>query len=253
MNDFKDMSDRYKQQMMDLYKRHPQVMPKNSVLDNNPMPRENTPIETTPPVTHDIPIEKTTSQDNEVSTPVESSPPLKDAQPSNEVPIEERFPPPEDLPFLNSKEDTPPPKELLPNVELQQPDLNSVGYLKVVTTSAEQTIPVPEVSVIISREVDGNTEILYSLMTNEVGETPVIELPTVSAEMSQNPSSSANGYKPYAIYNISTYMANYFQVKNLNVPIFAGITSIQKVNMIPLPTHNHERKVITYSQTEPNL
>lgn len=251
MNDFKNISDKYKQQMLDLYKKNPQIVPTANSLNQNPLNITDNPQ--TVKDTDNMNINSQDIKDVPLTTTTDTDIPNTD-----DIPLDEKFPPPEPMPFLNQQQDQiqdiPPTKtEIAPNTELQQPNLNSVGYLKIVTTSADQTIPIPEVSVIISKTNNGNEEILYSLMTNQSGETPVIELPTPSAMMSQTPQSSNNGVKPYAMYNISTYLDGYFQVKNLNVPIFAGITSIQRVNMIPLPLHTSERKVITFSETEPNL
>lgn len=242
MNDFKNISDKYKQQMMDLYKRNPQVMPTLSNFSDNPIEKKDVPKE---PITEDTkPIESSVD-----TSPQDESTPMND-----DIPLEEKYPPPVIPPFIY-EDDTPtlPPKEDISNVEVQQPNLNSIGYLKVITTSANETLPISEASVIISKTENGKENLLYSLFTNANGETPIIALPTPSAEMSQSPENIGNGIKPYANYNISTYLDGYYQVKNLNVPIFAGITSIQRVNMIPLPVHTHERKVITFSETEPNL
>ncbi len=207
MSEFKDLSDRYRQQMLELYKKHPQMSPPE------------------PPPTLDLP---------------------------EELPLDERFPPPEDLPFLHPQE---PPLDIEPDPIPTQPttNLDSVGYLKVVATSADRTVPVPQASVIISRVVGGGEEILYSLITDDNGETPTVALPTVSAKMSQTPNYSKDGYTLFAIYNVSTYLNGYFEVKNVGVPIFSGVTSIQRVNLIPLPIHTQGRKTITFDEHEPYL
>jgi hypothetical protein len=127
------------------------------------------------------------------------------------------------------------------------------GYLKVIATSAEGTIPLDNVSVIVSQVIGNQQDIFYTLLTNASGETTIVELPTPAKSLSEKPMDGST--KPYAEYNISTYLHGYFQVTNTKVPIFSGVTSIQRVNMIPLPSYTDERKVInlTLQDNEPNL
>lgn len=250
MNDFKDVSDKYIRQMMDLYKRHPQAMPSDGHTGDEvtPIEDETLKVPKSEPTVEEVPEDVSQVQDTQSLPPIETTLPLDGGSP-----LEERFPPPERLPFLTPSENVPPLEKVSAKVESQPLDLDSVGYLQVVVSSADQAIPTFGASVIVSKTVGEGEEILYSFMTDENGETPVFELPTVDAKMSQSPDLSNDGHRPYAVYNVSTYAIDYFQVKNLNVPIFSGITSIQRVNMIPLPVHTQERKVITYSEYEPNL
>ena len=248
MNDFKGMSERYKKQMLDLYNKYPQA---NNDVQNIQDNTSNLP-----------PIEDTPPQDIQYSIPSEDTATIEDATPKDELPIddiplEEKYPPPElpdyiyqaNHPQQASLEDTPntiyTPTESNPYTD--------VGYLKVVTTSANQTIPIENVSVIITR-ADANADqhnIVYSLVTNESGETSTVELPAPAKSLSQSPNSTSA--TPYAIYNISTYASGYYQVVNSSVPIFSGVKSIQRVNMIPLPSNTNERKTITIPEYEPNL
>lgn len=248
MNDFKNMSERYRQQMLDLYNRYPKDIPlPNKNTNNNSnidVPKDiNNTINTIPP-TQDI---KNVTDTNNMNTNQNMQPPTEDS-----TPIEERYPQPVIPPFIyqyNHPEDTATTNETAP-VETQ-PD--GIGYLKVIVTSANKTIPLSNVSVIVSKEVDGGDEILYSLLTNDSGETSIVELSAPPRSLSESPSTS--GVKPYSEYKISTYLNGYFQVINLRVPIFSGITSIQNINLVPLPSYTIERLVntITIPESEPNL
>ncbi len=208
MSDFKNMSDKYRQQMLDLYNKNPKDIP---VIPNTP----NT-------------IQEPTPIDSDCN--------------DYDKPIEEKYPEPILPPFIY--EDTKP--------QPQEP-LTQFGYLKVIATSAEGTIPLDDVSVIVSKTIDDHDEIFYTLLTDASGETTVVELPTPNKSLSESPNTTNT--KPFAEYNISTYLHGYFQVTNTKVPIFSGVTSIQRVNMIPLPSYTDERKVIniTLQDTEPNL
>lgn len=256
MNDFKNMSERYRQQMLDLYNRYPKDIPSPNKNTNNnsniDVPKDinntNNTINTILP-TQDI---KNVTDTNNMNTNQNMQPTTENPPTEDTTPIEERYPQPVIPPFIyqsNHPEDTATTNETTP-VE-NQPD--GIGYLKVIVTSANKTIPLPNVSVIVSKEVDGGDEILYSLLTNDSGETSIVELSAPPRSLSESPSTS--GVKPYSEYKISTYLNGYFQVINLRVPIFSGITSIQNINLIPLPSHTIERLVntITIPESEPNL
>lgn len=249
MNDFKNMSEKYRQQMMDLYNKYPKDIskPNKNTNDNSSI---NIPTDINANTSLILPIQdtKNNTNTNQTTQPIAETPTTEDI-----TPIEERYPPPVIPPFIyqsNHSEDTTVKDETTTTTETQ-PD--GIGYLKIVVTSASKTIPIPNASVIISKEVDGNEEILYSLLTNDSGETNIVELSAPPKNISESPSSS--GIKPYSEYKVSTYLEEYFQVINLKVPIFSGITSIQNINLIPLPSHTDERLVntITISESEPNL
>jgi len=239
MNDFKNMSERYRKQMLELYNRYPKDVPpqfdSNDITDTqdtNTMDNDNTSLQ------NNISMQDTTTTSEDI--PQENV--SEDTQP-----IEERYPTPMIPPFIYQADEDGITE--LPPVDTQS---NQVGYLKVSTTSAEETIPLANVSVIVSKRFADHEEILYSLLTNDSGETEIVELPAPPKSLSESPSND-NSVKPYAEYNISTYLKGYYQVINSTVPIFSGITSIQKINMIPLPSHTTKRKIINIFGEEPNL
>ena len=60
--------------------------------------------------------------------------------------------------------------------------------------------------------------------------------------------------KPYSVYDISVYADGFFRERSVDVPVFAGITSIQQFNMVPLPLYMTENdETITYYNQEPEL
>ena len=89
-------------------------------------------------------------------------------------------------------------------------------------------------------------------VTNDNGETEIVKLPAPPKKLSESPNADKN-LKPYAQYKISAYLNGYYQIVNSTVPIFSGVTSIQRINMIPLPSYTTERKVINIAESEPNL
>lgn len=118
------------------------------------------------------------------------------------------------------------------------------GYLKVMVTLADKSMPIEGASVLVT-ENDGGKQILrYFGFTNESGETPTISLPAPPVENSEAP----KGKNVYAVYDIRTDAPGYRTVINRGVPVFEGITSIQNVQLNPLPGD-----MIEYVENEPDL
>lgn len=124
----------------------------------------------------------------------------------------------------------------------------SYGYLRVRVTEAGGAVPVSGALVRIS-EYDsydtGDTNgtngtedaALYSLITDRDGLTPTVRLTAPPAADSQAPMDTENGAPPtipYSLYNVNISKSGYYPVENVGVPIFAGITAVQPVNLSPL-------------------
>ncbi len=107
------------------------------------------------------------------------------------------------------------------------------GYLKIIVTEAGGTIPIKGALVVITEYGDDDGEsvnVLYSLTTDESGYTPTVALDAPVKSESMMP----GAYQPYALYNINVVFDGYYPVESVGVPVFAGVTSIQPVNLLPL-------------------
>lgn len=71
---------------------------------------------------------------------------------------------------------------------------------------------------------------IITLYTNEFGETDIVALPTPSKENALNPL----GSKPYSEYAISIEAAGYAPVVLRGTQIFADVTAVQKMELIPV-------------------
>ena len=104
----------------------------------------------------------------------------------------------------------------------------TLGYLKVQAITAEGAFPVEGATVLVSDGLTGQS--VASLRTDSSGFTELLALPAPSRELSQTPASAL----PYSTYTVQVIKEGYNGVSGLTVPVFDGITAIQRANLIPL-------------------
>ncbi len=110
----------------------------------------------------------------------------------------------------------------------------NVGYLVVNVSTARGAIPLGGASVTVLYEEPSNSSIFTVLNTDMSGKTEKIELPAPARSLSELP----GNVKPYATYTLQIEKEGYYTVTNTNVPVFAGVTSIQPVEMLPLAEYD---------------
>ena len=112
----------------------------------------------------------------------------------------------------------------------------TVGYLIVNVSTARGAIPLEDAAVTVTYDEPDNTSVFAVMTTDMSGKSQKIELPAPSRELSEAPGNT----KPYATYTVAVEKEGYYSVTNAGVPIFAGVTSIQPVEMIPLAEYNSD-------------
>lgn len=122
------------------------------------------------------------------------------------------------------------------------------GSLRIEATAGSHAIPVEDALIIITRADKPKEEIVAVLLTDSSGTTQTIKIPAPAEILSESPSDNTVS----AVVNITAYKKGYYEIENRNVPVFTGVTSIQPVNMIPLPINSSERKAV-FTEDEPNL
>ena len=110
------------------------------------------------------------------------------------------------------------------------PEQNSNGYLIVKVSSANGAIPIENAVVIVQGKDDNNQNILISLITDRDGLTPLINLPSPNAELSESPSPTN---QPYSLYNIDVFKEGYVPLYFNSVPVFPSVISVQPAVMVP--------------------
>ncbi|MBR4319104.1 MAG: hypothetical protein IKP69_03525, partial [Oscillospiraceae bacterium] len=162
--------------------------------------------------------------------------------PAEDVPPEPELPEPvaEELPEENYEEPVlpdyiQPVSPSLPSEWQAQEDYEkrntSEGSLYIVASAADSAYPVPDARVTVYTRIGDRLQLNYLLVTDKSGMTPVVNLPAPPAELSQDPDNAL----PYAVCDIKIYANGYFREEAKDVPIFAGVTSRQEFQMIPLP------------------
>lgn len=128
----------------------------------------------------------------------------------------------------------------------------SSGTLIVSVFTAGGALPI-EGALVTVRDGSKGNGILSVLYTDRSGNTPKISLPAPPAILSETPSNVS----PFATYNIEVDKEDFYSRQFINVPIFAGTTSIQPANLLPKSEYEGEALVpddmtVTESQN-PNL
>lgn len=106
------------------------------------------------------------------------------------------------------------------------------GTVAVRATSADGAIPIFGATVAFRLVDEGAPRIIAVLLTDESGKTDDVTVQTPSPLLSLSPSPDST---PYSVVNIEVTANGYYTLANLNVPVFAGVRSVQNVNMIALP------------------
>ncbi len=112
----------------------------------------------------------------------------------------------------------------------------ALGYLIVNVSTARGAIPLAGASVTVMFEEPENTSVFAVLSTDTSGKTERISLPAPERALSESP----GNIKPYASYTLKIDREGYYPVTDAGVPIFADITSIQPVEMLPLAEYDSD-------------
>lgn len=155
----------------------------------------------------------------------------------NTVELPSRTLVPDASPMVPAQDSLPDQSEAMPEINEEEENYQDdeaetdTGYIQVRTFTARQAIPVPGAFITITRK-DGDGEKVIRMMETDIsGLSPVVPLPTVSRELSMQPGTD----HPYTSYIIQSDAEGYYSVRNLNVPVYGGITAVQPVEMVPLP------------------
>ena len=125
--------------------------------------------------------------------------------------------------------------------------MNESGYITLAVKTAGGALPVENAIVTVK---DNAGAILYVVFTDKSGRTPSLIVP---APPKSNSSSPNTGEPPFYTYNIDTDKQGFVSVRNLSVPVYPGITSIQPVEMLPIAEGQRGTPITFNESGAPNL
>lgn len=109
-----------------------------------------------------------------------------------------------------------------------EPPASPTATLQVRVTAANEAIPIANALVVIRGE---NNAVQQIQLTDISGLTPPLTLPATDPALTLQPEETI----PLVLYTIEVSAPGYYRIKNLDVPLFGGIATVQPVSMIPLP------------------
>ena len=104
------------------------------------------------------------------------------------------------------------------------------GMLQFVVSAARQALPIPGARCEVSKVIGGEKHVFYTLITDRSGQTETVSLPALPSALSQTPEGNI---QPYVLYVANVSKPGFNEVIIKNLPIFEGIKSVQRVNLIP--------------------
>lgn len=102
------------------------------------------------------------------------------------------------------------------------------GFLRIQAFAGRQVAPVPNATVLVTHTFTDGTRRFASGVTDESGVLDGIALPAPSGSIAQTPT----GEMPYALYDIRVSHPDFRTEVFQQVPVFAGIKSIQPVRFL---------------------
>lgn len=97
------------------------------------------------------------------------------------------------------------------------------GFLQVLVRTAGESLPIRNAEVLI----EGAT-LSRGLFTDASGRTEQVALPAPSAKESL----TAGGRTPFSLYRVTVKKEGFYTQVTENVPVFAGIVSLQPITLI---------------------
>lgn len=106
----------------------------------------------------------------------------------------------------------------------------AIGYLKVQVFTAYGAIPVPDTSILITKDIGENKVVFFQGKTDSSGIIDNIQLPAPNAV----PETDIDTAPEYTLYDLTAIHEGYESLKKYSVGMFGGIRVIQYVKMTPL-------------------
>ena len=144
------------------------------------------------------------------------------------------FPLPADIP-ADSSEAAPLTASFLPSMGwVSMTGDNSWGFLQFDVFTAGGAYPVQGALVTVTKQLPSGSGLVRILFSNRSGRTATIALPAPSRSFSQSPGSTT---RPFSEYSVTVRAKGYYTIRDIKIPIFAGVKTVQPIDLIPLPEY----------------
>ncbi len=124
---------------------------------------------------------------------------------------------------------------------------DSNGKLIAIVTSIREIYPVANAMVTIFTGNYNDMQIIDTAVTDESGRTRAFVLETPNKQISLE---SGNNATPYATYNMEVKAEGYVDNVHINIPVFSGVTSLQRSNMMLLETAGADKSPQIFDESE---
>lgn len=120
-------------------------------------------------------------------------------------------------------------QQTAPNENIVNENGESVGYLSAVVSTIRSLYPVPNAEITIFTGTYPEMNIIATDITDQSGKSKTFTLPTPQKSFSLD---SNNINLPYSKYNMMVSADGYLDNVHLNIPVFSGVKSVQRSNML---------------------
>ena len=130
-----------------------------------------------------------------------------------------------------------------PSVDRPSGEMTGQGKLVFKITTAGGAIPLEGAKITLRADrsaSDGNGgEVMAVLFSGGDGKSEVLTLPAPARSLSLEPAKDGAPV-PYALYNADVRLRGFYDQSYIRIPVFDGITSIQRASLVPLPENGFE-------------
>lgn len=119
------------------------------------------------------------------------------------------------------------------------------GRLIVMATAVSRLYPVENAKVTVFTGDYAAPNVIDTALTDQSGKTKAFSLPAPSRGLSMEPDSGA---QPYSLYNVLIEADGYADNLHMNLPIFRGVTSLQRSNLTPLASFGGNKGPIVFNE-----
>ena len=106
--------------------------------------------------------------------------------------------------------------------------MQATGYIQVRAFASEAQLPLKDTAIVVTA-TDGTA--IAMRLTDRSGKITPIPIPVPERSESQFPDPAE---RPFSIVNLYARKAGYEQIEAENLQVFAGVTTLQELEMVPL-------------------